>query len=281
MLAMTSHLSAERIFALSAVQPNHITIEVVTETGSTNADLLTRIQSTPAATATPILRIAENQTAGRGRAGRPWLSVPEAALMFSLAWPFARPVQDLVGLPLAVGATIATAITHFLGKDVGIRLKWPNDLLLDGNKLGGILIETTGATAKIADGTTKKLTWAVIGVGLNLAVPAYLQQNIGRNIANLPAPADLDRDALMATLLSDLIQALQRFEQDGLHDFIGQWNQLDAYANQEVKILDQEKIVHEGTALGIDQTGRLLLQTADQRIAIMAGDISLRVKVPQ
>ncbi|MQR00583.1 biotin--[acetyl-CoA-carboxylase] ligase [Glaciimonas soli] len=280
---MTSHLSAERIFALSAVQPDDITIEVVTETGSTNADLLTRIQSAPTATK-PILRIAENQTAGRGRAGRAWLSTPETALMFSFAWPFARSVQDLVGLPLAVGATIATAITHFLGKDVGIRLKWPNDLMLDSNKLGGILIETTSTTnaaAKIAGGAAKKQTWAVIGVGLNLAVPASLQQDIGRNIANLPAPVDLDRDALMAALLCDLILALQSFEQHGLHDFIGQWNQLDAYANQEVKILDQEKVVHEGTALGIDQTGRLLLQTTDQRIAIMAGDISLRVKVSQ
>ncbi|MDP5007773.1 MAG: biotin--[acetyl-CoA-carboxylase] ligase [Glaciimonas sp.] len=268
---MTSHLSAERIFALSTLQPQDITIEVVAETGSTNADLLTRVQSSPWLT-TAILRIAEHQTAGRGRAGRTWASAPSTALMFSLAWPFARPLQALVGLPLAVGVSIATSLTHYLGHDAGIRLKWPNDLLLEGQKLGGILIETS---------KTNRQTWAIIGIGLNLAVPAELQQVIGRNVANFPSGHDLDRNALMAVVLHDLRQTLQQFEQDGLAPFVASWNGLHAYTGQQVVILDQGEIRHEGSALGIDEIGRLLLQSAqsdEPPIAIMAGDISLRVK---
>lgn len=317
MRGMTSPLSAERIFALSASLPDHITIEVVAETGSTNADLLALIQKSQGsqnvttspivnhnadAITAPMLLIAEQQTAGRGRAGRIWLSAPSAALMFSLAWRFDRPLQKLMGLPLAVGVAIANGLNQYLRQtfsavqeqgnaetDFGIRLKWPNDLLLyDGksdSKLGGILIETANASAQL-NGHGDPSTWAVIGVGINLAIPLDMQQQLGRSVANLPKsgpvgnPVVADRNLLMATLLSSLTSALQQFQTDGLITFVAPWNQLHAYAGQQVVILDQGKVLHEGTALGIDKIGRFLLQTAqdDLPVAIMAGDISLRVK---
>jgi len=285
MRGMTSLFSAERIFALSASHPDQITIEVVAETGSTNADLLARIQTAHASDtlSTPALLIAEQQTAGRGRAGRTWLSAPSAALMFSLAWRFDLPLHKMVGLPLAVGVAIVTALNAYLAQasgdpatDVGIRLKWPNDLLLAGAKLGGILIETTSANCVNGE----RNAWAVIGVGINIAMPTDMQQQLGRSVANLPVPANFDRDALMAELLRGLTQALQQFQQHGLGAFVARWNQLHAHAGQQVVILDQGKVLHEGTALGIDEIGRFLLQTAPdaQPVAIMAGDISLRVK---
>lgn len=317
MRGMTSTLSAERIFALSASLPDHITIEVVAETGSTNADLLTLIQNPQGsqngssglnahhngdAIIGPMLRIAEQQTAGRGRAGRTWLSAPSAALMFSLAWRFDRPLQKLIGLPLAVGVAIADGLNQYLHQtfgaaqeqenaetDFGIRLKWPNDLLLvDGEsdgKLGGILIETASGSAQ-PNGYAERSTWAVIGVGINLAIPVDIQQQLERKIANLPrsgpdsCPVEADRNALMATLLSNLTHALQQFQNDGLNPFVSRWNQLHAHAGQQVVILDQGKVLYEGTALGIDKIGRFLLQTAQDAlpVAIMAGDISLRVK---
>lgn len=292
MRGMTFPLSAELILALSALHPDQITIEVVAETGSTNADLLARIQAPHAAAAPikPTLRIAEQQTAGRGRAGRTWLSAPGAALMFSLAWHFEQPLQKLVGLPLAVGVAMVTALNTYLVQasgaplayptDHGIRLKWPNDLLLNGAKLGGILIETAhGASQELHNAPS---SWAVIGVGINIALPTEMQQQLGRSVANLPLPpaAEFDRNLLMATLLRSLRQTLTEFEQQGLAPFVPQWNQLHAYAGQQVIILDQGKVLHEGTALGIDEIGRFLLQTSpDARpIAIMAGDISLRAK---
>lgn len=308
MPGMTNPLSAERIFALSGLLPDQITIEVVSKTGSTNADLLTQIQkmqatqtpqSDPSSAHStfinkPILLIAEQQTAGRGRAGRSWLSAPTTALMFSLAWRFDLPIQKLVGLPLAVGVAVAIGLNSFLDQsgvtgdaagdtevDFGIRLKWPNDLLLGEAKLGGILIETAHSQFN-----GDRSAWAVIGVGINLAMPEELQQQLGFNVANLPRPkpgmdlADCDRNLLMATLLFSLTRALNQFQKNGLITFVGPWNRLHAHAGQQVMILDRGIVLQEGTALGIDEIGRFLLQTvqADHPIAIMAGDVSLRVK---
>ncbi|MBC7490319.1 MAG: biotin--[acetyl-CoA-carboxylase] ligase [Glaciimonas sp.] len=296
---MTSPLSAEHIFALSAYHPDQITIAVVAETGSTNADLLARIQKAPTTTqsCTPMLLIAEQQTAGRGRAGRSWLSAPSTALMFSLAWRFEQPLQKLVGLPLAVGVATVKALNTYLAQasallgtnasDHGIRLKWPNDLLLDGTKLGGMLIETVNGLPNglaTADSDPRS-AWAVIGVGINLAISAGMQQQLGRIVANLPAPvgqlpADYDRNLMMATLLCSLAKALGQFELYGLSPFVAPWNQLHAYTGQQVVILDQGKVLHEGTALGIDEVGRFLMQTAHRAlpVSIVAGDVSLRVK---
>jgi len=268
-------LSAARIAAFAGHHAEHCRIEVVAETGSTNADLLARValdnvgNKSPLALTAPTLLAAEMQTAGRGRAGRPWLSAPSAALTFSLAWPFACPLQALVGLPLAIGVTIAETLADF---GVAVQLKWPNDVLQGGRKLAGILIET--ATAP------DKQVWAVIGIGLNIAISEQLQQQIGRSTANLPSAAAQDRDLLLASLLTALARNMQQFESDGLAAFVERWNRLHAFAGQQVVILDQGKTLHEGRALGIDHIGRLLLQAdhGSAPIAIMAGDISLRPK---
>jgi BirA family biotin operon repressor/biotin-[acetyl-CoA-carboxylase] ligase len=263
----TDHLSAARIAAFAGHHAEHCRIEVVAETGSTNADLLARVAQRALSVAT--LLAAETQTAGRGRAGRAWLTAPAAALTFSLAWPFAAPLHALVGLPLAVGVTIAETLADF---GVAVQLKWPNDVLQGGRKLAGILIET--ATAP------DQQVWAVIGIGINLSIPELLQEQIGQRAASLPAPAAQDRDLLLASLLSALAQNMRQFESHGLPAFVERWNRLHAFAGQQVLILDQGKVLHEGRALGIDQIGRLMLQPdgGASPLAIMAGDISLRVK---
>ena len=263
----TGHLSSARIAAFAGHHAEHCQIEVVAETGSTNADLLARVAQRSLSAAT--LLAAETQTAGRGRAGRTWLTAPAAALTFSLAWPFAAPLHTLVGLPLAVGVTIAETLADF---GVAVQLKWPNDVLQGGRKLAGILIET--ATAP------DQQVWAVIGIGINLSIPEPLQEQIGQRAASLPAPAAQDRDLLLASLLSALAQNMRQFESHGLSAFVERWNRLHAFAGQQVLILDQGKVLHEGRALGIDQIGRLMLQPdgGASPLAIMAGDISLRVK---
>ena len=263
----TGHLSSARIAAFAGHHAEHCQIEVVAETASTNADLLARVARRSLSAAT--LLVAETQTAGRGRAGRSWLTAPAAALTFSLAWPFAAPLHALVGLPLAVGVTIAETLADF---GVAVQLKWPNDVLQGGRKLAGILIET--ATAP------DQQVWAVIGIGINLSIPAPLQEQIGQPAASLPAPAAQDRDLLLASLLSALAQNMRQFESHGLPAFVERWNRLHAFAGQQVLILDQGKVLHEGRALGIDQIGRLMLQPdgGASPLAIMAGDISLRAK---
>ena len=238
-------------------------VEVVAQTGSTNADLLARC----AQLTRPSLLVAEHQTAGRGRAGRSWLSAPGDSLTFSLAWKFNLPPQRLLGLPLAVGVALAEALGAL---DVPVQLKWPNDLLRDGDKLGGILIETQGA----AGGGT----WAVIGIGLNLQMPDDLEHRIGRAVAAAPGLARMERDVLMAALLDALAAAMEEFELAGFGPFRARWDALHAWRGQPVLIVDHGAILQQGVAAGVDDSGRLLLDTDTGRIAVLAGDVSLRVK---
>ncbi|MCG2585478.1 biotin--[acetyl-CoA-carboxylase] ligase [Massilia sp. TS11] len=257
---MSSTLSAAAIAAHSRAG---VAIEVVASTGSTNADLMARV---PTLTA-PLLLVAIEQTAGKGRAGRSWLSDSAGSLTFSLAWRFARPLPRLAGLPLAVGVALAETLGQ-LG--VQVQLKWPNDLLKDGNKLAGVLIESRSS----ADGAL----WGVIGVGLNLALPDHLEQQIARPAANATWLAQMDRNALMAALLDGLANAVREFEERGFLAFIDRWNARHAYAGADVQILDHGAVLQSGTAAGVDEQGNLLLDTASGRAAVVAGDVSLRPK---
>ena len=257
---MATELNLATIRRHCATSASGVDIEVVLETGSTNADLLARLGSLSG----PTLRVAGQQTAGRGRAGRPWLSAPGASLMFSLAWKFKGPLQNLVGLPLAVGVALAETMA---GLDVPVRLKWPNDLMKDGSKLAGILVETESAP----DGV-----WAVIGCGINLLMPEALEAEIGRSVAAAPWLAKMERNQLMAALLSRLAAVLAEFDDTGFAPFSARWNALHAYQDQLVNILDGGAVLHQGRAAGVDQLGRLLLDTARGRVEILSGDVSLR-----
>jgi BirA family biotin operon repressor/biotin-[acetyl-CoA-carboxylase] ligase len=263
MRTMTFPLSAHRILALRRPDSPQMAIEVVAETGSTNADLLARLGSL----VSPVMLAAEMQTAGRGRAGRSWHSTPGAALTFSLAWKFSSPLQSLVGLPLAVGVVIAETLAEF---NIDVRLKWPNDVLKDGNKLAGILIETASVRNASGGGI-----WAVIGIGLNMSITDSLAATIGRPVADLSA-LGMDRNVLLAALLDALSEALTDFDHAGFGKFARRWNRLHAHAGQQVAILDHGRISHEGKAIGVDGGGRLLLETASGEVAITAGDVSLR-----
>jgi BirA family biotin operon repressor/biotin-[acetyl-CoA-carboxylase] ligase len=257
-------MNAQRIMALSrAGALGQVSVEVVAETGSTNADLLARAPRLASA----VLLVAEHQTAGRGRAGRSWLSAPGHSLTFSLAWKFDGGLHRLTGLPLAVGTALAETLGR-LGQPV--QLKWPNDVLKDGDKLAGILVETAAAS----DGAA----WAVIGIGLNLAMPDELEQQIGRPVAAVPWLARMDRDTLLAAVLDGLLDALRLFDKSGFSAFAARWNLLHGWQGQLVTIIDRGEILHEGLAAGVDDAGRLLLDTESGRVAIVAGDVSLRIK---
>ena len=265
-LSMPSTLfNAAQLHALRLGVAQSIAIEVVAETGSTNADLVQRLAQLQG----PLLRVAEHQTAGKGRAGRSWHSSPADGLTFSLAWRFSQSSRHLLGLPLAVGVALAETLQQLA---VPVRLKWPNDLLKEQNKmfkkLGGILIESAPAQ--------QGGTWAVIGVGLNLRVSDALETSIGQAVADAPWLAQMDRNQLLATLLNALAQAMADFEHTGFAAFTNRWNQYHAYANQQVCILDGGTMIAQGRAIGVDQQGCLLLENANGIQTILAGDVSLR-----
>jgi BirA family biotin operon repressor/biotin-[acetyl-CoA-carboxylase] ligase len=263
--AATATTTAPALTAAAIVAHSHggIDIEVVPETGSTNADLLARL---PALTR-PTLLLALSQTAGRGRAGRSWLSEPGSSLTFSTAWRFDGPLQRLSGLPLAVGVALADALA---AQGVQVQLKWPNDVLKDGAKLAGILVETQAANGGGV--------WAVIGIGLNLLMPDALEEQIGRPAAGAPWLAQMDRAQLMGALADALQACLARFDTQGFAAFSARWNSLHAYRNAPVVILDGGAVLHSGVAAGVDDNARLLLDTDSGRIEILSGDVSLRPK---
>ena len=250
-------MNAGRIAALSQ---SGIAVDVVQETGSTNSDLLARA----AMLTGPLLLVALHQNAGRGRAGRSFLTAAGGALTFSLAWKFDGSVQRLSGLPLAVGVALAEALAALA---VPVQLKWPNDLLKDGAKLAGMLVETQPAPGG---------TWAVIGIGINLSVPDALEQQIGRSVAAATWLAKMDRDVLMAALLDALAGAMTEFAAAGFAPFCARWNSRHAYQGREVSIIDNGVTLHTGRVAGVDDSGALLLDTATGRVVVHAGDVSLR-----
>jgi len=260
---MTSPLSAPRIAAHLRSSAQQVDIRSVASTGSTNADLLAQLDRLTQ----PTLLVASSQSAGRGRAGRSWQSAPGASLTFSLAWPFRRPLHQLIGLPLAVGVGIAEVLESF---DLPLQLKWPNDLLRDGRKVGGVLIETAAPTDPHAVGC-----WAVIGIGLNLLLPELSDEGVA---AAMPELVRVEPELLLAELLSGLADTLLQFEQSGFGIFRERWNRRHAYAGQPVVLLDHGRVVRQGVAQGVDASGYLLLQTGSGLLPVMAGDVSLRLQ---
>ena len=236
-------------------------VEVLASCTSTNSVLLER-----AAGPRPLLLIADEQRAGRGRRGRQWVTQRGAALTFSLRWQFHTPAQALRGLSLAAGVALARALRAMGAREVG--LKWPNDLLVAGRnaKLGGILVETHAAGAGTA---------AIIGVGLNYRSVPELEKNLMRRIAALeellePLPR---RDALAARLAAELVRALRAFETGGLAAFSEEWESLHAFRGQRLSVSTDDGLTLAGTAEGIGADGALLLRTGSGLRSIYNGSV--------
>ena len=254
-------------------------LERVSETKSTNDDLLTRWRA--GELIDPIARIAHKQTAGKGRAGRSWLANPEDSLCFSLAFPFKRSSVELSGLSLLAGLAVIAGIAQACDlseaeiQAAGLQLKWPNDLLLNNGKLGGILIE--GGQAKAGDPT-----WMIIGVGINLRNPEAIQENLdaGLRVSSLSQLTKTipDVEYLWLKLIASLEHHLAEFDLYGFKSCKDSWMKWDAYQNQSVCISGAGKDPVYGIAKGVDETGALLLQQDNKTIAIHAGDVSLRTQ---
>ena len=279
-------IDRERAVALFGAHAHDWPIEIVEETGSTNADLMTRVKALPrkaGALPRPIVRVAYLQTAGRGRRGRPWYAEPGNALLFSVACVLPRPLEGLVGLSLAVGVALIDGLRSLPVAGPGqIALKWPNDVLFEGDKLAGILIETAWSTDEASA--------VVIGIGTNVKGADELAAKVGALNANVPAqargatPTALQRALPNANLtdtlaaeLNALEPALQRFGTEGFAPFQTRWNAVHAYAGREVVLLEQGKELARGVATGVDESGQLLLNTAAGRLAVATGDVSLRL----
>ncbi len=214
--------------------------------------------------------LAEYQTGGRGRRGRSWIAPPGGAICLSMSWVFAQVPRDLGSLGLVIGVCALRAL-----RSLGVpeaRLKWPNDLLVRGRKLGGILIELRAESAGPA--------CVVIGIGLNVALGSALLEQIS---ATGLAPVDLastglkgvSRNAVAAALISGFVDGLLEFERDGLRPFVQEWVQADALRGQPVTVTAADGTAR-GIARGIDLDGALLVETPTGLLRFISGDVSVR-----
>ncbi|PZO08403.1 MAG: bifunctional biotin--[acetyl-CoA-carboxylase] synthetase/biotin operon repressor [Lysobacteraceae bacterium] len=238
-------------------------IDVVFETDSTNA--LALREPVPASGTRAWL--AERQTAGRGRRGRRWASPLAAHVYLSLSRRFDGGLAALQGLSLAVGVAAADAL-HALGY-TGVGLKWPNDLIADGQKLGGVLVEIGGE----AGGPMH----VVVGLGLNVRMPASAARDIDQPWCDLASlsPTPPSRQAVCIALLDTLLPMMSRFEREGLAAFVDGWARHDLLAGRAVKLQVGTRVV-EGVALGIAADGALRLRDATGEHHHHAGEASLR-----
>lgn len=234
-------------------------IEVLAHIDSTQAELRRR-----GAAAQHCLLLADSQSGGEGRRGRRWLSAPGAGLYFSLAAPLARPVPDWGGLSLALGMEAADVLRG-LGA-TAVALKWPNDLVVDGAKLGGLLVESSAAGV------------VLVGLGLNLCLPAGAAQRLQREVTDLQALAPVgDRHALAASLAAALFAAVARFAAQGFAPWRTRWPDFDALDGKPLRIERDGAPPLFGLGAGVAADGALLLRQGESLLPLHSGEVSVRL----
>ena len=213
--------------------------------------------------------LAETQTAGRGRRGRQWHSPFGSQFIMSMYWRLDDGPSAAMGLSLAIGVAVVQALESAGYRNLS--LKWPNDIYMARRKLAGILVEMSAAVGGICH--------LVIGVGVNLNLPDAVIAELDQPCAHLAEqPVVVERNQLSATIIRALRNALTLFEQQGLTAFLTEWNRLDIFMQQPVKVLLGNQIIH-GIYCGIDGQGNMLLQDQDGMHKFVGGEISLRADI--
>ena len=207
--------------------------------------------------------LAEQQTAGRGRRGRIWHSPQQGNLYLSLKYCFNEMPKHYGLLSLLVGVVIAKCLQKEGLQGHG--LKWPNDILWQGKKLGGVLLESKGNLKEI-----------VIGIGLNVAMQEQKEIDQPWISLNQVLGCEVDRNRLVGRLLSALLTRLQHFSELNFDEFVQEWSTWNLLENQLITVLENNRKV-TGRFAGIDQQGLLKLCTDNGNIQkFSAADVSIR-----
>jgi BirA family transcriptional regulator, biotin operon repressor / biotin---[acetyl-CoA-carboxylase] ligase len=280
---------AEALWEALAPSLPGFTVEVLPEIDSSNTELMRRFRGSPSGSGgspgiaprpEPLLLVAEQQTAGRGRLGRQWQSRRGDSLTFSLGLPLAP--ADWSGLSLVAGISVAESLEPFAGSASGqaakprIGLKWPNDLWLStpegDRKLAGILVETA---------SWEGIRYVVVGIGINIravdipiAADASAMPGIPPGGLQTLLPA-LDAPATLLRIVPPLVQAMQAFERFGFAPFQARFAARDVLAGRAVQLSDGQNGL-EGTAHGVGENGALLVHTAAGMKQITSSEVSVR-----
>ena len=236
-----------------------IDLEIVPETGSTNADLVSRLGSGKAIPEGYWL-IADRQSSGRGRQGRSWLDAPgnfmgSTVVNITASDPMASTLSFVAAL------AVYEAVVVNLGNPQALQLKWPNDLLLSGAKLSGILLERFGSVA-------------VVGIGVNLAGPPSLVDRTAGYVGGVgPAP---DRDVFARHLAVSFECELDRWRQYGLESLFERWLAAGHAVGSSLSVHSSDGARISGSFDGLEPDGALRLRMADGSCRVIhAGDVAL------
>ncbi len=258
-------LDAAAVGAQLGAPARHFRLELLDACASTNTLLLERARA--GARAGHVIA-CELQSAGRGRRGNSWQSGLGGSLTFSLLWRFAQGATGLSGLSLAAGVAVARALAAVGVAEV--RLKWPNDLLHAGRKLGGILIELHD------DGPDS--TAAVIGIGLNVRLRTSLRDTIAQAVTDVASISGQvpQRNRLLAATLIELAQVLEQFAGHGFAPLRQEWIARHAHQGKPITLTSADGNTVAGRAAGVAEDGALLVETTRGVERFVSGELSLR-----
>ncbi len=250
LLATSKKFSGEQIYYFEEIE-------------STNSWLLAQ-NKTPSQTPGRIdgkVCLAERQTSGKGRRGKSWIAPASSSVLMSIGWELQE--SNPQGLSLISGLAVVQSLRELSVK--GIKLKWPNDVIADGKKLGGILVEISGLDC-------------VIGVGINVNIPPSFGRQIDQPWTDLYSLGfQVDRDHLVAAIVLNHERFLSRYMLTGFASFVACWNFLHAYQNQVIEVVSAGN--HwSGNALGVDESGAFLVECSGSIRRIIGGEVSIRAK---
>jgi BirA family biotin operon repressor/biotin-[acetyl-CoA-carboxylase] ligase len=241
------------------------TLEIAFTTASTNKYLMDKL---PHENIHGYIALAEYQSAGKGsKDTRTWISPLGGGIYMSIGWHFDFYPNSFTALSLAAGVAVARALRRS-GVEA-IALKWPNDIIGQGAKLGGILIESRGITKGHCD--------VVIGIGINVHIPERMRVLIGQpytDISRLVASPP-DRNQLAGALINETLGMLREFDRHGFARFIDEWRALDHYAGKDACLVFPDRVIN-GRVLGIENNGMLSMSINGRKQRFAGGELSLR-----
>lgn len=236
-------------------------ITVLEQIDSTNAEAMRRMQALQESSQ---LIVALSQSAGRGRRGRQWLSPPGAGIYLSITRTFERPLAELQALSLMTALSVAEAISS-CGVE-GVKLKWPNDVLVGRKKLAGILLETCQNDERPV---------IIFGIGINLDLPDSIVEQLDRPVTDVSrerseGSEELNPVDLLGKVCRGLDAKLDEFLRTGFVSFRGKWNEMDDYLGEEVVIINGEQRL-TGVCAGVDEQGALVLNEESGSVRTING----------
>ncbi|WP_314917681.1 bifunctional biotin--[acetyl-CoA-carboxylase] ligase/biotin operon repressor BirA [Pseudomonas helleri] len=231
---------------------------------STNAEALREISGGAQA---PFVILAEQQSAGRGRRGRKWISPFAENIYYSLVLRIDGGMRQLEGLSLIVGLAVLSSLREFGSCDAG--LKWPNDVLVGNKKIAGILLELVGDPADVCH--------VVIGIGINVNMMVASDVDQSWTSVRLEAGQAINRNELIVALGRNLQGYLIRHEAEGFAAIQAEWESSHLWQGREVTLIAGTHTV-DGVVAGVDQQGALRLNVAGQEKVFSGGELSLRLR---